>query len=174
MRKHIFGRQLQRDTNERKALFKSLMSSVIVHESIITTEAKAKAVKSQLEKLVTKAKMGGINAERALQSYLSPALTKKLLTDIAPRFEKRPGGYTRIIKLDKRVGDNAKRVIFEWVEKSSKLAPQEVKVEAKEIATPKKSEKAEEVIDAEIVAEKESKPKKVVTKKTTTKVKKGK
>ena len=67
MKKHISGRKLQRDTNERKALFKSLMSSLVLHESITTTEAKAKAVKGAIEKIVTKAKKQAKQAERILR-----------------------------------------------------------------------------------------------------------
>lgn len=122
MRKQVFGRKLQRDTNERKALFKSLMTALIEKESIKTTEAKAKAVKGQMEKLVTKARDGGAEAERALQAYFAHPVMKKLVTDIAPRFAGRPGGYTRIVKIGNRLRDNAKMVVLEWVEKPSEKA----------------------------------------------------
>jgi len=130
MRKQVFGRKLQRDTNERKALFKSLMRALVEKESIQTTEAKAKAVKGEIEKLVTKARDGGKQGERALQGYFAAPILKKLVNEIAPRFVGRPGGYTRIIKLGNRFGDNAKMVILEWVEKpvaASKSKTQELK-----------------------------------------------
>ncbi len=143
MRKQVFGRKLQRDTNERKALFKSLMTSLIEKESIKTTEAKAKAVKGEMEKLVTKARDNGAQAERALQAYFSAPVMRKLISDIAPRFVGRPGGYTRIIKIGNRLRDNAKMVVLEWVEKpaakTAKTVKAAEKVEAeKTVETPKK------------------------------------
>lgn len=121
MRKQIFGRQLQRDTNERKALFKSLMEALVIHESIQTTEPKAKAIKGQIEKLVTKANKNP-DAKRQLQRYFAPEILNKFMTDVAPRFAQRPGGYTRIIKLGNRLRDNAKMVIIEWVVKKEPVA----------------------------------------------------
>src|SRR5258706_10092604 len=106
MRKHIFGRQLQRDTNERKALFKSLMSALIVNDSIKTTEAKAKAVKGKVEKMITKTRKNSEEAKRMLQGYFTEPVLKKLVDEITPRFTNRPGGYTRIVKLGNRVRDN--------------------------------------------------------------------
>lgn len=118
MRKQVFGRHLKRDTHERKALFRGLASSLVLEERIRTTEAKAKSIKSLVDKLVTKAKNNtGVHAEGLVQPYLSPLASKKLLEDIAPRFANRPGGYTRIIKIGQRFNDNADMVIMEWVEK---------------------------------------------------------
>lgn len=116
MRKQVFGRKFKRDKNERKALFKSLMSSLIINERIQTTTDKAKAIKGQIEKLVTKARTGESHIPKLLEKYLMPVAIKKLINDIAPRFKERNGGYTRIIKLDKRLSDNAKMAIIEWVE----------------------------------------------------------
>lgn len=127
MRKNVFGRQLKRDKNERKALFKSLLSSLVMYETISTTEAKAKAIKADADKLITKAKKGGLHAYRLVEPELSTEAVKKLLTSIAPRFTQRQGGYTRIIKLGHRTKDNARKVIIEWTEKrsqTSKPAPQ--------------------------------------------------
>ena len=126
MRKHIFGHQLQRDTNERKALFKSLMSALVIDESIKTTEAKARAIKGQIEKLTTIARIGGMNAERRLSGYFSHPVMQKLLHEIAPLFANRPGGYTRIIKNGNRLRDNAKMVVLEWVERPTKKVASEV------------------------------------------------
>lgn len=117
MRKNVFGRNLKRDTKERKALFRSLMSSLVLDEQIKTTEEKAKSIKGQVEKLVTKAKNGGTHVESMLSSHLNAEAIKKMTTDVAPRFVNRPGGYTRIIRLDRRFNDNASMVIIEWVEK---------------------------------------------------------
>lgn len=116
MRKNVFGRQLKRDANERKALFKGLMSSLILQERIKTTEEKAKAIKGQIEKLVTKAKKRGKNAKNLLGKDLMPNAIEKLINEVAPRFEKRPGGYTRIVRLGRRFSDNANMVLMEWVE----------------------------------------------------------
>src|SRR5579871_1191914 len=107
MKKRVFGRHLNRDTNERKALFKSLMTELVLHERITTTEAKARAIRGQVEKLVTKAKRKGQQAEYLLQPYVSAEAVKKLLSDLAPRYVDRPGGYTRIIKTGNRFYDNA-------------------------------------------------------------------
>lgn len=117
MRKNIFGRQFKRDTNERKALFKGLASSLVLEERIQTTEQKAKAIKGHVEKLVTKAKKGDLQAERLIQPYLNAQAVGKMMVDIAPRFKTRPGGYTRIIRMGKRLQDNSSMVILEWVEK---------------------------------------------------------
>jgi len=121
MKKQVFGRQLKRDTNERKALFKGLVSSLIMYERIETTQEKAKAIKGHVEKLVTKAnKNDSVQARQLLQAYLTNEALKKLVTDVAPRFSNRPGGYTRIIKIGNRFSDNATMVIMEWVEKGVK------------------------------------------------------
>jgi large subunit ribosomal protein L17 len=116
MRKKIFGRQLKRDKNERKALFKSLLSSLVLYESIQTTEAKAKSIKSSADKLITKAKKGGLHSFRLVSPDISSQAVKKLLNIIAPRFASRQGGYTRIIRAGKRLKDNAQEVIIEWTE----------------------------------------------------------
>ena len=118
MKKNVFGRKLKRDKNERKALFKSLMSSLVLHEKIETTEAKAKAVRAEIDKLVTKAKQGGNSANLVLEKSLSRPAYDKIIKEIGPRFTKRQGGYTRLIKLGKRFGDDAPVVILEWVEKA--------------------------------------------------------
>lgn len=122
MRKNIFGRQLKRDTNERKALFKNLATSLVLLERIETTEQKAKAMKAHVDKLVTKAKKGGAQAERLLQPYMHSDAVKKMLSDIAPRFQERQGGYTRILKIGNRFSDNAQVVMMEWVVKKAIVA----------------------------------------------------
>lgn len=119
MRKNVFGRQLKRDKNERKALFKSLLSSLVIYERIQTSEAKAKAIKSDADKLITKAKKGGLHSYRLLEPELSTDAVKKLLNTIAPRFTNRQGGYTRIIRVGKRLKDNSQEVILEWSEKAA-------------------------------------------------------
>jgi large subunit ribosomal protein L17 len=115
MKKHVFGRQLKRDANERKALFKNLLTSLVIEERITTTEAKAKAIRSAADKLVTKAKKGGPEAYRRLAPDVRYDAVEKLIKTIAPRFADRQGGYTRIIKVGNRVADNAPQVVMEWV-----------------------------------------------------------
>lgn len=138
MHKRIFGRQLKRDTNERKALFKGLMNALVMHERLETTEAKAKAIRAAIEKLVTKAK-DGEKARPLLIPVLNEQATEKMLTVIGPRFATRPGGYVRIIKIGNRLKDNAEMAVIEFVEKSV-------------ISTEKKEKKHDKTIEAKIVA----------------------
>lgn len=141
------GRTFKRDTNERKALFKSLISSLVLKERIQTTEAKAKTIKSLAEKVITKAKKEGEKAERHIGAYINSDALGKLIKDVAPRFKDRPGGYTRIIRLGRRVSDNASIVYLELVEKASAVAvvePKVSKVDAKvsEVSKGKDEKKA--------------------------------
>ncbi|HUQ85627.1 MAG TPA: 50S ribosomal protein L17 [Candidatus Limnocylindrales bacterium] len=139
MRKQVFGRQFKRDANERKAMFKNLLTSLVLEERIKTTIAKAKAIKADADKLITKAKKGGDAAYKALHPNVNQDAVVKLISDIGPRFATRTGGYTRVIKLGKRrVADNAPMAIIEWTEPSSKVAVQGSK-------SPKKAKKTAKV-----------------------------
>ena len=163
MRKNVFGRQLKRDIHERKALFKSLVSSLVLEERIVTTEAKAKSVKGLAEKLVTKARKGDFNSENALRKYLIEKAVKKMMQDIAPRFATRPGGYTRLIKLPNRFSDNAEMVAMEWVEKKA------IKADAPVSSTPSDMTEVQEAVEVEKGKKKEAKKaptKKAAVKKT--------
>jgi len=122
MKKQVFGRHLKRDANERKALFKNLLTSLVIEERITTTEAKAKAIKGAADKLVTKAKKGGTDAMRRLAPDVRYDAVTKLVNTIAPRFVDRQGGYTRIIKVGRRVADNAPQVVMEWVDRPEVVA----------------------------------------------------
>lgn len=126
MKKKVFGRKFKKDVNQRKALFRNLMRSLILNEEIKTTEAKAKAVKGQVEKLVTVAKKGE-SALYHLKKDISEDAAAKLIKEIGPRFAKRPGGYTRIVKLGSRLKDNADMVLLEFVEKGEKSGVKKVK-----------------------------------------------
>ncbi len=137
MKKNVFGRQFKRDANERKALFKGLMSSLVLKERIQTTEEKAKAIKGSVEKLVTRAKIKGVAATPFLLPYLHEDAAKRMITDIAPRFINRPGGYTRIMRLGKRFGDDASVVIIEWVDKGIQLSEKNKKKVTKAANTDK-------------------------------------
>src|SRR6266851_4572102 len=114
MKKNVFGKKFNRDTNERRALFKSLISALVLNEKIQTTETKAKAIKGEAEKAVTRVKKNGKLAKRFLGDILVPLAVEKLINDIAPRFKNRKGGYTRIIRVGRRFGDNAMEVVMEW------------------------------------------------------------
>jgi large subunit ribosomal protein L17 len=109
--------QLSRSASHRKALLMNLSKEVIEHERIQTTEAKAKAVKPEVEKLITLAKRGDLHARRQALSALGQDkfMVYKLFEEIAPRYTERPGGYTRILKLGPRQGDNAPMVRIEFV-----------------------------------------------------------
>jgi large subunit ribosomal protein L17 len=108
------------------ALFRNLMTELFRHERIRTTRAKAQAIRSEAEHLVTVAKRGktkrdaeefDVHERRQVNSVLrDPAVVKKLFDEIAPRFMERPGGYTRIIKEGPRLGDGAEMVILELVD----------------------------------------------------------
>jgi len=124
MRHRISGRKLGRETGPRTALRKTLVNQLFTFERIKTTRAKAEAIRSQAEGLITLAKRGNaagesraIHARRLAASRMGNADTvKKLFDDIAPRFENRAGGYTRMVKLGPRLGDAAEIVLLELVE----------------------------------------------------------
>lgn len=129
MRKRVYGRRLSRDTNERKALFRSMATSLITYGKIDTTEAKAKAVRPWVEKLVTRSKVNTLHSRRRLLGEIpSPLIVEKLVSTLGPLFATRPGGYTRIIKMGPRMGDSAPMVRLEFVEDVQKvLSPAKVK-----------------------------------------------
>ncbi|MCB0864287.1 MAG: 50S ribosomal protein L17 [Solirubrobacterales bacterium] len=114
------GRQrhkLSRDTAHRKALMRTMSKQLIEHERIRTSQAKAKAVKPEVEKLITIAKRGDLHARRQLLSKLGQDkfAVHKLVEEIAPRYSERPGGYTRIVKLGPRRSDSTEMVFLELV-----------------------------------------------------------
>jgi large subunit ribosomal protein L17 len=115
MKKLSIGRKLSMKKGPRKALLRGLANSFLLNEKITTTEAKAKELRRVAEKMITKAKKADLPNRRALATDLTPALTKKIIDEIAPRYKERNGGYTRIIKLGPRNSDGAKMVIIELV-----------------------------------------------------------
>jgi large subunit ribosomal protein L17 len=95
----------------------NLVASLVAADGIVTTEAKARAVRPIAEKLITKGKKGGLHNFRQVLSYLGDVeMTTKLFDEVAPRYASRPGGYTRILKLGPRPGDNAPMARIELVE----------------------------------------------------------
>jgi len=109
--------KLSRDPAHRKALLANLSKEVIEHERIKTTEAKAKAVKPELEKLITLAKRGDLHARRQALAALGQdsSIVHQLFEVVAPRYETRDGGYTRILKLGPRASDSTEMVLLELV-----------------------------------------------------------
>ena len=117
MRHQKTRHKLSRDASHRKALLANLCKEVIQHERIKTTEAKAKAVKPEVEKLITLAKQGDLHARRQALSQLGQDkfTVYKLFEEVAPRYGSRPGGYTRILKLGPRRSDATEMVLLELV-----------------------------------------------------------
>ncbi len=117
MRHQKTRNKLSRDSAHRRALLMNLSKEIIEHERITTTEAKAKAVKPQIEKLITLAKRGDLHARRQALSTLSQDkfAVHKLFAEVAPRYADRPGGYTRILKLGPRRSDATEMVLIELV-----------------------------------------------------------
>jgi large subunit ribosomal protein L17 len=125
MRHKVAGKKLDRHQGARNALRRILIKQLFEHERIQTTKAKAQAVRGQAEKLITLAKRGLaaddadklVHAQRIAASRLADReIVAKLFEDIAPRYEERKGGYTRLLKLGPRGGDSAEMVILELVE----------------------------------------------------------
>jgi large subunit ribosomal protein L17 len=117
MRHSMANRKLGRTSSHRKALFRNQLASLIEHERIVTTLIKAKELRPIAEKIVTLGKKGSLHARRnAAKLIASDALLRKLFDDIAPRFNERAGGYTRIVKLGARRGDAAEMAILEFVD----------------------------------------------------------
>lgn len=117
-RHQVAGKKLNRNTHQRKALFKGLLNSLIIKEHIQTTAPKAKAVQGVFDKLVGRAKLGTVHARRLLQAFLGDnQAVNKLVDDLAPRMKTRPSGFTRVTRLGLRKGDNAPIVQMEVVDK---------------------------------------------------------
>jgi large subunit ribosomal protein L17 len=117
MRHQRAGKKLGRDPAHRKALYSNLAGALIEHGRIKTTEAKAKAVKPIAEKMITLGRRGDLAARRQAVAYLrSKDVVHKLFAEVAPRFQDRPGGYSRIVKLGPRPGDAADMVYLELVD----------------------------------------------------------
>ena len=125
MRHRVAGNKLGRTTSHRIAMTKNMAVSLIDHERVITTLAKAKVVKPFVEKMVTLSKKGTLSHRRqAFAELRSKSAIDKLFDVIGPRFKERTGGYCRILKRSKpRLGDNGQRAILEFVERTPKEKP---------------------------------------------------
>jgi large subunit ribosomal protein L17 len=118
MKHRIAGKKLGRSPSHRSAMMRNLMCSVLKHERVITTLEKAKAVRPNLEKIVTLGKVKTLhNYRRALARLQDEAAVAKLFGELGPRYANRPGGYTRIVRLSGyRIGDGGTKAIFELVD----------------------------------------------------------
>lgn len=117
--KHRIGfNRLRRKASHRKALHRSMVTALFKYERIKTTKAKAKEIKRTAEKMITRAKVDNVHNRRIVFKNIKDSyILNKLFTDIAPRFQGRPGGYTRILKLGFRNSDSAELVLLELVER---------------------------------------------------------
>ncbi|MFA5838488.1 MAG: 50S ribosomal protein L17 [Candidatus Paceibacterota bacterium] len=116
MRHHNKNRKFGRETNQRKALMRSLCLALIKSEKIKTTEAKAKELRPMIEKLITRGKNQTLASKKLIISKLGQkTLSKKLIEEISPKYKERKGGYTRITKLSKRGADSSPMAIIEFV-----------------------------------------------------------
>lgn len=150
MRHRVYGKHLGRDKNQRTALFKGLVQSLIVSEQIKTTESKAKAIKGLVDKLITQAK-SPITRRLVSQFVTSKQAQEKLINDLLPRLSSRNSGYTSVVKLGRRLGDGAMMVQMSLLVEENKKEPKSAKKE-----TDKKEAKDAEEAEVE---EKEEKPK---------------
>jgi large subunit ribosomal protein L17 len=127
MKHRVAGRKLGRDSAQRSALLKGLVTELFRHDRISTTAAKARFMRGDAEHLITIAKRGladggnNVHAHRlAAKVITDPDVTARLFNEIAPRFVERQGGYTRMVKIGPRVGDGAEMVVIELVERGDK------------------------------------------------------
>ena len=110
------GRRFGGSSQHQKLMMANLVASLIAAEGIVTTEAKAKAARPIAEKMITKARKGGLHNHRQIIAYLNDReIADKLIEDVGPRYQDRQGGYTRILKLGPRQGDNAPMARLELV-----------------------------------------------------------
>ena len=120
MRHRKKGRQLSRTASHRKAVLRNMVTSLFRHERVETTTAKAKELRPYAERLITLAKRNDLHSRRlAGRKIADREILGKLFDDIAPRFQDRPGGYTRVLKTGSRKGDGAEMALIELVQKAN-------------------------------------------------------
>lgn len=152
MRHRVYGKKLGRDKNQRTALLKSLVQSIFTHGTIETSEAKAKAVKGLIDKVINLAK--NKNSQRLLQAYFSKNLQERLIKEVAPKLNDRNSGYTKTIRVGTREGDRTMVVRMSLInnEKLEPIKKEEVKKEVKQVkveekkAAPKKEQIKEKAV----------------------------
>jgi len=164
MRHRVSFRKLSRTHEHRRALLRNLVTSLFIHERIETTVAKAKEARRVAERMITFAKRGDLSARRHVDSYLfDEDATKKLFDTIAPWYKERAGGYTRIIRKGRRLGDAGEIAVFELVKSEAQKADDRKRrieaAEAKDLAKAEGGKKAKAAADADEAAEGEETPK---------------
>ena len=151
MRHNKTGRRLGRKPDHRQHMMDNMVTSFFMHEKITTTDTRAKELRKVVDKMITLGKRGDLHARRqALQVIRDPKVVGKLFEMVAPRYQDRPGGYTRIIRLENRQGDNAPMAIIELVEEEFTAKPKKAAV-APAVAAPVAAA-TEEVATEEIAA----------------------
>ena len=148
MKHRVVGRRLDRTTEHRTAMLRNMVTSLLRHERIVTTTPKAKELKRFVDKIITLGKRGTPHARRiAARDVRDLEVIEKLFGPIAERFAKRPGGYTRIVRVGRRAGDNADMSVIELVERTAAAAADGEEKGAKKAAKagekPAKAAKAE-------------------------------
>jgi large subunit ribosomal protein L17 len=148
MRHNKSGKRLGRNSSHRKAMMRNMVTSLFAHEKITTTDIRAKELRKIADKMITLGKRGDIHARRqAMQVIRDRKVVGKLFDLVAPRYKDRPGGYTRIIKLGQRTGDNASLSLIELVEEEFTAKPRKAapapKAEAKSAAAAPADEQAQ-------------------------------
>jgi large subunit ribosomal protein L17 len=158
MRHRNSGKRLGRNTSHRKAMLRNMVTSLFDHETITTTDARAKELRPMAEKLITLAKRGDLHAWRLVTEVVRDRKTvAKLFERIAPRYAERPGGYLRIIKMGHRLGDNAALSMItlieeEYAPKAKKKAPKPAPAK-KAAPAPAPAAVVEEAVAEPVVAE---------------------
>lgn len=153
MRHRVYGKKLGRNKNERTALFKSLVQELLLHGTITTSQAKAKALKGQIDKIINLAKSN--NSKRLLQAYFSKDLQDRLVKEILPKLGARTSGYTSLVRMGVQAGDNTTVVKMSLIG-AEQLKPLEKVTSKKEIT------KEDKVKEVKKVASKKSVVKKTV------------
>jgi large subunit ribosomal protein L17 len=189
MRHGKAGKKLGRTPSHRKAMFRNMVTSLLNHERIVTTEVKAKEIGRLAEKMITLGKRGDLHARRQAVAFIrSNEVVKRLFSEYAQRYASREGGYTRVLKLEPRAGDNAPMALVELVDrpiteskdqrpksKEKKEVKAKKETKAKKEDKPKKETKAKEKKEVKEKAEKEDdKPKKKAPAKKTAEKKEAK
>ncbi len=144
MRHNVKGRKLNRTAAHRKMLYRNLVTSLFKHERITTTVPKAKEARIVAEKMITFAKKGDLHSRRmAARKIMEPGILQKLFAEIGPRYADRSGGYTRIMRLGPRKGDNAELAILELVDNTARPKSLDSKKRTRARRVLKAEEKAE-------------------------------
>ena len=174
MRHGKAGKKLGRTPSHRKAMFRNMVTSLLKHERIVTTEVKAKEIGRLTEKMITLGKRGDLHARRQAVAFIrSNEVVKRVFSEYAQRYASREGGYTRVLKLEPRVGDNAPMALVELVDRPiTESKDQSPKSKASKVAKAKKeskvqSPKSKEKKTEEKAEKKDAKPKKKASAKKT-------